>query len=97
MNLMSQPSLGVVAVGNALVDVLAQTDENFIEQQAEAHGMEKGAMTLIDEVRAVELYTQMPPGIESSGGSAGNTMAGFASFGGKGGFIGKVEIGRAHV
>lgn len=52
--------------------------------------MEKGAMTLIEEVRAVELYSQMPAGIESSGGSAGNTMAGFASFGGKGGFIGKV-------
>ena len=87
---MSEPTFGVVAVGNALVDVLAQTDEAFIETQAETHGMEKGAMTLIDEVRAVELYAQMPAGIESSGGSAGNTMAGFASFGGKGGFIGKV-------
>ena len=94
---MSQPSLGVVAVGNALVDVLAQTDEAFVEEQGKLYGMEKGAMTLIDEVRAVELYTQMPTGIESSGGSAGNTMAGFASFGGKGGFIGKVaddELGK---
>lgn len=87
---MSHPALGVVAVGNALVDVLAQTDEAFVEKQAEEYGMEKGAMTLIDEIRAVELYAQMPQGIESSGGSAGNTMAGFASFGGKGGFIGKV-------
>ena len=87
---MSKPSLGVVAVGNALVDVLTQTDEAFIEQQHAEHGMEKGAMTLIDEVRAVELYAKMPPGVESSGGSAGNTMAGFASFGGNGGFIGKV-------
>lgn len=52
--------------------------------------MEKGAMTLIDEPRAVELYSEMGPGIETSGGSAANTMAGFASFGGKGGFIGKV-------
>ncbi|MEM7651207.1 MAG: adenosine kinase [Pseudomonadota bacterium] len=87
---MSEPKLGVVAAGNALVDVLAQTDDAFITQQAEEHGMEKGAMTLIDEVRAVQLYTQMPEGVESSGGSGGNTMAGFASFGGQGGFIGKV-------
>ncbi len=87
---MSNPALGVVAVGNALVDVLTQVDDTFIEQQNKEYGMEPGAMTLIEEVRAVELYTQMPEGIESSGGSAGNTMAGFASFGGKGGFIGKV-------
>lgn len=94
---MSEPALGVVAVGNALVDVLAQTDDAFIEKQSAQYGMEKGAMTLIDEIRAVELYAQMPAGIESSGGSAGNTMAGFASFGGKGGFIGKVaddELGK---
>ncbi len=87
---MSNPTLGVVAVGNALVDVLAQCDEAFIKEQAKSYGMEKGAMVLIDEPRAVNLYTDMPAGIESSGGSAGNTMAGFASFGGKGGFIGKV-------
>lgn len=87
---MSEPQFDVVAVGNALVDVLSQTDDAFIEDQKARYGMEKGAMTLIDEVRAVELYSQMPPGIESSGGSAGNTMAGFASFGGKGGFIGKI-------
>lgn len=94
---MSKPALGVVAVGNALVDVLAKTDDAFINQQNADHGMEKGAMTLIDEVRAVELYAQMPAGVESSGGSGGNTMAGFASFGGKGGFIGKVaddELGK---
>ncbi|MCC6597699.1 MAG: adenosine kinase [Alphaproteobacteria bacterium] len=87
---MSSPVLGVVAVGNALVDVLAQTSEDFILQQNAQHGMEKGAMTLIDEPRALALYEQMGPGVESSGGSAGNTMAGFASFGGKGAFIGKV-------
>ncbi|MCE7887862.1 MAG: adenosine kinase [Alphaproteobacteria bacterium PRO2] len=82
--------LGVVAVGNALVDVLSQATDNFIAAQKKKHGMEKGAMTLIDEPRAVELYSEMGPGIETSGGSAANTMAGFASFGGKGGFIGKV-------
>ncbi len=87
---MSQPVLGVVAVGNALVDVITQTTDEFITQQHEENGMEKGAMTLIEEVRAVELYAQMGSGTETSGGSAANTMAGFASFGGKGGFIGKV-------
>jgi len=87
---MSEPTLGVVAVGNALVDVLAQTSEEFLAAQKAEYGMEKGVMTLIDEARAVELYGQMGAGVETSGGSAANTMAGFASFGGKGGFIGKV-------
>ena len=94
---MSEPKLGVVAVGNALVDVIAQTSEEFIADQNKNHGMEKGAMTLIDETRAVELYSAMSDGTETSGGSAANTMAGFASFGGKGGFIGKVasdELGK---
>jgi sugar/nucleoside kinase (ribokinase family) len=90
-NIMSEPALGVVAVGNALVDVLAQVSEEFIAEQKKLHGLEKGIMTLIDEARAVDLYAQMGgDAIEASGGSAANTMAGFASFGGKGGFIGKV-------
>lgn len=87
---MSEAKFGVVAVGNALVDVLSQVSEDFIAEQKAAHGMEKGAMTLVDEARAVELYTKMPEGLETSGGSAANTMAGFASFGGRGAFIGKV-------
>lgn len=87
---MSEPTLGVVAVGNALVDVLAQVSEEFVAEQKQ-YGMEKGAMTLIEESRAVDLYSKMPKGLETSGGSAANTMAGFASFGGKGGFIGKVS------
>jgi sugar/nucleoside kinase (ribokinase family) len=86
---MSKATLGLVAVGNALVDVLAKVEESFIDGQAK-YGMQKGAMTLIDEPRGVELYSLMPPAVETSGGSAANTMAGFASFGGKGGFIGKV-------
>lgn len=97
IEIMSEPIFGVVAVGNALVDVIAQASDEFITTQAEQYGMEKGAMTLIDELRAVELYSQMPEGTETSGGSAANTMAGFASFGGKGGFIGKVaedELGK---
>lgn len=87
---MSEPKFGVVAVGNALVDVITHTSEEFIQEQREKHSMEKGAMTLINEARAVELYADMGPGVETSGGSAANTMAGFASFGGRGGFIGKV-------
>lgn len=87
---MSDTKYGVVAVGNALVDVLAQVSEDFITEQNENHGMEKGAMTLIEESRAVDLYAAMPEGLETSGGSAANTMAGFASFGGEGAFIGKV-------
>lgn len=87
---MKDPKIDLLAIGNAIVDVLAQTDEAFIAHQHKVSGMVKGGMTLIDEPRAVELYSQMPPGIESSGGSAGNTIAGFASFGGKGAYIGKV-------
>ncbi len=95
---MSDTKYGVAAVGNALVDVLAQVSEEFVAQQHAEHGMEKGAMTLVDETRAVDLYGQMKGGLETSGGSAANTMAGFASFGGKGAFIGKVaddDLGRA--
>lgn len=87
---MKDPHIDLLAIGNAIVDVLAQTDEAFVERQGKLYGMVKGAMTLIDERRAVELYAEMPAGIESSGGSAGNTIAGFASFGGKGAYIGKV-------
>lgn len=91
---MSNPTLGVVAVGNALVDVLAQVSDEFLAAQ---DGMEKGAMTLIDEARAVEIYTELADNVETSGGSAANTMAGYASFGGNGGFIGKIaddELGK---
>ncbi len=94
---MSHAKYGVVAVGNALVDVLSQISEEFITQQNTDHGMEKGAMTLVEEARAIDLYSQMPKSLETSGGSAANTMAGFASFGGKGAFIGKVaddELGK---
>lgn len=83
---MSQSLYGVTAVGNALVDVIAKADDAFITAQS----MQKGSMMLIDQPRALELYGIMGPGTETSGGSAGNTMAGFASFGGKGAFIGKV-------
>lgn len=87
---MSEPVYDMVAIGNALVDVLAHAEDSFVSRQEKLYGMKKGEMRLIDEKRAVELYTQMGPGVESSGGSAANTMAGFASFGGRGAFLGKV-------
>jgi sugar/nucleoside kinase (ribokinase family) len=83
------PQYGVVAIGNAIVDVLAQTSDDFIAAQ-EPLGMRRGAMALIDAKRAEEIYNLMGPGTEMSGGSAGNTMAAYASLGGRGAFIGKV-------
>lgn len=77
----------LVGIGNALVDVLAPVDDSFLEE----HALEKGAMTLVDTDRATALYDKMPPAQEVSGGSCGNTMAGFASLGGQGAFIGKVR------
>lgn len=76
----------VVGIGNAIVDVIAQQDDDFIE----TWGLAKGSMVLIDAGRAIELYDAIDPMIEASGGSAGNTMAGVASFGGTASFIGKV-------
>jgi sugar/nucleoside kinase (ribokinase family) len=84
---MAATSLDVVGIGNAIVDVLAHADDEFLE----THGLVKGAMTLIDEPRSAALYTAMGPGIEISGGSAGNTLAGIAALGGRGAFIGKVR------
>ena len=77
----------VTAIGNAMVDVIVHADEALLA----AHGMEKGAMTLIDADRADALYALMPPAVEMSGGSAGNTIAGVASLGGTAAYIGKVS------
>ena len=77
----------VVGIGNAIVDVLAQADEAFLEAQ----DLAKGTMTLIDAARAESLYAAMGPAVEASGGSVANTMAGLASLGGRGAFIGKVR------
>lgn len=85
---MTQPaSLDVIGIGNAIVDVISQTDDVFLKEQ----GLAKGAMTLIDAARAESLYAAMGSAIEASGGSAANSMAGLASLGGKAGFIGKVR------
>lgn len=79
--------MDVVGVGNALVDVISLEQDDFIE----AHDLTKGAMTLIDTARAEALYGAMGPGVEMSGGSAANTLAGLASLGGTGGFVGRVR------
>jgi sugar/nucleoside kinase (ribokinase family) len=76
----------VTGIGNAIVDVLAHAEDRFLEE----NGLNKGTMTLIEADAAEQLYARMGPGVEVSGGSAANTIAAFASLGGKGGFIGKV-------
>jgi sugar/nucleoside kinase (ribokinase family) len=84
--MMTQPSLDVVAIGNAIVDVISSEQDSFIT----AEGLTKGGMQLIDAARATELYGRMGPGKEASGGSAANTIAGIAALGGKCGFVGQV-------
>ncbi len=81
------PSLDVVAVGSAIVDVLAHSSDAFIA----SHGLVKGTMVLVDHDQAATLYDAMPAGVEVSGGSAANTAAGIASLGGEVAFIGKVR------
>lgn len=77
----------VVAVGNALVDVLSHEDDAFVER----HGLARGAATMVDAGTAEAVYRDMSPGTEVSGGSAANTAAGVASLGGKAAFVGKVR------
>ncbi|MGL4729282.1 MAG: adenosine kinase [Bosea sp. (in: a-proteobacteria)] len=92
---MTARSSDVLALGNAIVDVIARTEEDFLH----THKLLRGAMSLIDEPRAEALYAAMGPGKVISGGSAANTVAGLASFGGQGAFIGKVkndELGRLY-
>ena len=84
---MTTPTYDVVAIGNAIVDVLSQTDDAFITSE----GMAKGSMQLMFSPEDADaLYAKMGPGIEASGGSAANTVAGIAALGGKCGFIGQV-------
>jgi fructokinase len=80
-------SLDVVGIGNAIVDVLVQADDSFLDD----HGLTKGTMALIDEAQAERLYGAVGPGLETSGGSAANTLAGIAQLGGRAGFIGRVR------
>ena len=90
---MTAPHFDVLGIGNAIVDVIARAEDDFLVAQ----GMHKGAMALIDEARAAAIYDAMGPATESSGGSAANTIVGAASFGARAAFIGKVkddELGR---
>src|SRR5258707_2873063 len=81
------PTLDVVTVGSAIVDVLAHVDDALVA----THGLAKGTMTLVDLDRSAAVYESMPAGIEVSGGSAANTAAGVASLGGAAAFVGKVR------
>jgi sugar/nucleoside kinase (ribokinase family) len=79
--------LDVLAIGNALVDVLAHVEDDELA----ARGFEKSSYALLDEAEAERLYDLMPPSVEASGGAAANTAAGVDSLGGEAGYIGKVK------
>jgi sugar/nucleoside kinase (ribokinase family) len=84
---MPEKSLDVVAIGNAIVDVLARSDQGFLD----AHGMVKGSMQLVEQDVSEAIYADMGPATETSGGSAANTAAGLASFHSRVAFVGKVR------
>jgi len=84
---MAEPTLDVVAIGHAIVDVLAHADDTELERLQ----LSKGTMALVDAEQAETLYAAMGPAVEVSGGSAANTAAGIASFGGAAAFMGKVR------
>src|SRR5260370_24080266 len=92
---MTSAKYDVLGIGNAIFDVLVQTDEGFLA----AHGMAKGGMALIDEARATSIYQDMGPATEMSGGSAANTIVGVANLGARAAYVGKVrddQIGRLY-
>jgi len=92
---MTSAKYDVLGIGNAIFDVLVQTDEGFLGR----HGMTKGGMALIDEERALSIYQDMGPATEISGGSAANTIVGLASLGARAAYVGKVrddQIGRLY-
>jgi sugar/nucleoside kinase (ribokinase family) len=92
---MTSAKYDVLGIGNAIFDVLVQTDEGFLV----AHGMTKGGMALIDEARALSIYQDMGPATEMSGGSAANTIVGVANLGARAAYVGKVrddQIGRLY-
>src|SRR5580692_2773451 len=92
---MADATYDVLGIGNAIFDILVQTDERFLA----AHGMTKGGMALIDEARAAAIYRDMGPAVEMSGGSAANTIVGLANLGARTAYVGKVrddQIGRLY-
>ncbi|HEY0113215.1 MAG TPA: adenosine kinase [Allosphingosinicella sp.] len=82
----TETRLDVLAIGDAIVDVIATADDAFLEQE----GLVKGSMRLIDPAEAKRLYGHMTSARETSGGSAANSMAGLAALGGRAGFVGQV-------
>lgn len=84
---MTEPTLDIVAIGNAIVDVISREDDDFIVR----HALTKGGMQLVDAETSELLYNAMSAGVEISGGSAANTLAGMAALGAKCGFIGQVH------
>jgi adenosine kinase len=92
---MTTAKYDVLGIGNAIFDILVQTDDGFLKR----HGMTKGGMTLIDEKRAIAVYQSMGPATEMSGGSAANTIVGVANLGARAAYVGKVrddQIGRLY-
>jgi sugar/nucleoside kinase (ribokinase family) len=85
--LMPQARYDVLGIGNAIVDVLVHTTDEFLNSE----GLIKGAMSLVDADRSAELYSKIGPAIECSGGSAANTIAALASLGSKSAYVGKVR------
>jgi adenosine kinase len=82
---MTSAKYDVLGIGNAIFDILVQTDESFLA----GHGMIKGGMALIDEARAASIYQDMGPAVEMSGGSAANTIVGVANLGARAAYVGK--------
>jgi sugar/nucleoside kinase (ribokinase family) len=92
---MTSAKYDVLGIGNAIFDVLVQTDDGFLD----SHGMTKGGMALIDEAGAASIYRDMGPATEMSGGSAANTIVGIANLGARAAYVGKVkddQIGRLY-
>lgn len=85
---MTETRFDVLTIGNAIVDILARAEDDLIVRL----GISKGMMRLIDAAEADRLYTLIGPAIEASGGSAGNTAAGLASFGARAAYIGKIAV-----
>ena len=84
---MTSARFDVLGIGNAIIDVLARTEDDFLIKR----GLAKGSMQLISETESEALYQAMGPATLISGGSAANTIVGVSSFGGKAAFIGKVR------
>ena len=83
---MSEIRLDVLAIGDAVVDVIAKSEDEFLVQE----GLVKGSMQVLDAEGATRLYAHMSQARETSGGSAANTMAGVAALGGRAGFVGQI-------